>query len=118
MHVIYTKKTYHVLCTAKKHTLVHFYRFLTWQQLGNNACFQPLPEAKGKGCEKIKKCLPNNDKLWERINKMRKEQISLFDSSWQKKQGQKTKKVKKTTVQYQQCQALGYKNQKKTLKRY
>ena len=29
-----------VLCTAKNHTLAHFYRFLTWRQLGDEVCFQ------------------------------------------------------------------------------
>lgn len=40
-----SKKGPVVLCTAKNHTLAHFYRFLTWQQLGDQICFQPLPFA-------------------------------------------------------------------------
>ena len=34
-----SKKGPVVLCTAKNHTLAYFYRFLTWQQLGDKVCF-------------------------------------------------------------------------------
>ena len=71
--------------------------------------------------------LSAQDRSYLGIEKMRKNKIGFFNSTWQSEQGQKKKKVKKSQQQLQVCQAVGLNNQqielqqilqKKTIWRY
>lgn len=74
-----------VLCSSRNHKLAHYYRYLTYRQLGDKVCFQMR-----RGCK-----MSSSEKALLAIQKMKREKIGFFNSKWQSVQGKKTKKNQK-----------------------
>lgn len=69
-----------VLCSAKNHTLAHFYRFLVYRQIGDWVCYCMRKNQKTTGQERIQLS----------IEKKKKQLcIGCWDPEWQRKQGKK-----------------------------
>ena len=96
------KKGLTVKCTAKDHILAHYYRFITYGELGDKVCFQMRKN----------QTMSVSDRSALGIAKMRKIKICFFSSQWQSTQGSKKRKVDKSPKQKKQCQKMGIANQK------
>ena len=89
-----------VLCTAKNHTLAHYYRFLTYGQKGDFVAFTMRWNQKIGATERALLAVEANKKL----------KNTFWNSQWQSKQGKKGGRkggAKKTLKQYEARQNIG-----------
>lgn len=96
-----------VLCTTKNHMLAHYYRSLSYGELGDKVCFKM----------RQKQTMLVQERSLLGINKMRQNKINFFKSNWQRVQGSKPKKTKKSNLQLKACQQMGLLNQTPLVKK-
>ena len=94
-----------VLCSRQNHTLAHYYRYLTYGQIGDRICFQMR-----RGCQ-----MSSTDMALLAVQTLKRKKIGFYNSEWQSIQGKKPKKKPKTQNQKNQCQQLGHSRKKKIL---
>ena len=95
-----------LICTTKNHTLAHYYRFLSYGQLGDSVAYTMRNNLN----------MSTQERSLLGIKKMKKDKINFFNPNWQSVQGSKKKKVKKTKKQIESCQKTGFNNKKYLLK--
>lgn len=89
-----------VLCTHKNHTLAHYYRFLSYNEVGDLVAYKMMSGF----------TMSSQERALLGVQKMKRDKINFFNPTWQSKQGSKKKKSKKTKVQIESCKKTGFNN--------
>lgn len=73
------KKSEIVVCTSKNHCLAHYYRYLSYGQIGDKVCFMMRQN----------QVTSLKDRAFLAVEKNKSRKNLFWDSSWQSKQGKK-----------------------------
>lgn len=74
-----------VLCTNKNHTLAHYYRFWSYNEVGDLVAYKMMSGF----------TMSSQERALLGVQKMKRDKINFFNPTWQSKQGSKKKKLKK-----------------------